>query len=420
MRAVDRRYAGLSFLQWLPVGLTMVPMVLLLLERGLSLAAVAFLGVVSSTAVAVAELPTGGLADSLGRRPVLVASAVVHAVGLVLLALAGQMDLLVASALLRGLARALASGPLEAWYVDTARSAGPAGDLTRGLARGQVAASFGLGAGTVAGGLLPFLVPGDPAAGLALPILVAAGVEGLRGLLSLGLTDARRHGRTRNAVAGVWPAVRAGTRLAGTDALLLRLLGAGAATGVALAVLELVTPAWLGDVAVDPTRAALFYGGLVAAGFGADAVGAAVSVRLRDRVGTTARAATVGVGLAAVAAGALVPAAALEPGLGMVLAVPAYLLVFVGLGAAGPLLSDLLHDRVDDEHRATVLSVESLLFQGAGALGGLGAGVLVTSYGAPAGLAVGAAALVVAVVVLVRTGRIVAAAGAFTRAANCR
>ena len=82
MRAVDRRYAGLSFLQWLPVGLTMVPMVLLLLERGLTLAEVGALGLVSSLTLALAELPTGGLADSLGRRPVLVASAVAHAAGI--------------------------------------------------------------------------------------------------------------------------------------------------------------------------------------------------------------------------------------------------------------------------------------------------------------------------------------------------
>jgi hypothetical protein len=32
-----RRYALLSFLQWLPIGLTIVPMVLLLLERGFTL-----------------------------------------------------------------------------------------------------------------------------------------------------------------------------------------------------------------------------------------------------------------------------------------------------------------------------------------------------------------------------------------------
>ncbi len=412
MRVTDRRYATLSFLQWLPVGLTMVPMVLLLLERGLTLAEVALLGVVSSVTVALAELPTGGLADSLGRRPVLVASAVVHAAGLVLLGLSGAMDLLVASAVLRGLSRALASGPLDAWYVDTARAAGAVADgaLTRGLARGQVAASVGLAAGTVLGGLLPFLLPADAVTGLALPILVAAGVELLRCLVSLGVTDVRRRGRVRAAVAGVWPAVLTGARLARTDAVLLRLLGAGAATGVALAGIELVTPAWLGELADEPADAALLYAGLVGLGFGADALGAAASVRLRDRAGTSLGASAVAAAGATLATAMLAVATALEGAAGLVLAAVAYLLVFVALGAAGPLLSELLHGRVDDEHRATVLSVESLLFQAAGALGGLGAGVLVTAYGAPAGVTVGVVALAVAVAVLVRTQRFIAAA----------
>jgi MFS family permease len=400
----------------------MVPMVLLLLERGLTLAEVAALGVVSSLAVAVLELPTGGLADALGRRPVLVVSALVHAAGLAMLAVTARWDLLVVSAVLRGAARALASGPLDAWYVDTARAAGAVGEgaLTRGLARGQVASSVGLGAGTVLGGALPFVVPVEPAAALALPVLAAAGVELLRALLSAGVRDVRRGGRLRSAVAGVWPAVRSGVRLAGTDAVLLRLLAAGAATGVALAVVELVTPAWLGDLTEEPTNAALVYGALVALGFGADALGAAGSVRLRDRAGSSLRAAVVAGLLATAATGLLTLAAALTGALALALAGAAYLLVFAGLGAAGPMLSELLHDRVADEQRATVLSVESLLFQAAGAAGGLGAGVLVTLYGAPAGLAVATAALALGVLVLVRTTRVLRPTGRFTDVAKCR
>lgn len=67
---------------------------------------------------------------------------------------------------------------------------------------------------------MPFLVPVDPATGLALPILVAVGIEALRGMVSLGLDEVRRRTRVRSAVAGVWPAVR-GARLAATDAVLV-------------------------------------------------------------------------------------------------------------------------------------------------------------------------------------------------------
>jgi MFS family permease len=111
-----------QLLQWLPVGLTIVPMVLLLLERGFSLAEIAALGAISAVTVGVLELPTGGLADVIGRKPVLIASAVAHAVALLLLGLSGSFALLAGSAALRGIARALSSGPLEAWYVDTAQA----------------------------------------------------------------------------------------------------------------------------------------------------------------------------------------------------------------------------------------------------------------------------------------------------------
>lgn len=218
----------------------------------------------------------------------------------------------------------------------------------------------------------------------------------------------------------MWPVVRSGVRLAGTDAVLLRLLAAGAATGVALAVVELVTPAWLGDLTEEPTSAALVYGALVALGFGADALGGAGSVRLRDRTGSSLGAAVVAGLLATAATGLLTLATALTGALAHALAGAAYLLVFAGLGAAGPLLSELLHGRVADEQRATVLSVESLLIQATGAAGGLGAGALVTVYGASAGLAVAVAALALGVLVLVRTTRVLRPADRFTDVAKCR
>jgi hypothetical protein len=154
--AVDpiRRYTLLSFLQWLPVGLMMVPMVLLLLERGFTLAEVAFIGAVSSITVAVLEQPTGGLADVVGRRPVFIVSALAHMVALVILGLAASMALLLVSAGLRGLARALSTGPYEAWYVDAAKALKPDEDdtahLTSGLARGEMAGSVALGLARVA------------------------------------------------------------------------------------------------------------------------------------------------------------------------------------------------------------------------------------------------------------------------------
>jgi hypothetical protein len=72
------------------------------------------------------------------------------------------MALLLVSAGLRGLSRALSTGPLEAWYVDTIQTMRATDDdtahLTSGLARGDMAASVALGVGTLVVGALPVVV----------------------------------------------------------------------------------------------------------------------------------------------------------------------------------------------------------------------------------------------------------------------
>ena len=73
--AATRRLVGLTALRWLPVGLTTPVTVLLALSRGLSLREVGLLFTVHGLVVLALELPTGGLADVLGRRPVVVLGA---------------------------------------------------------------------------------------------------------------------------------------------------------------------------------------------------------------------------------------------------------------------------------------------------------------------------------------------------------
>ena len=65
------------------------------------------------------ELPTSGFADAFGRRPVFVVSAVVNVVASCVLLVAQSFWAFLAAAVLTGVFRALDSGPLEAWFVDT-------------------------------------------------------------------------------------------------------------------------------------------------------------------------------------------------------------------------------------------------------------------------------------------------------------
>ncbi|MER5579988.1 MFS transporter, partial [Streptomyces massasporeus] len=147
-RTARRRYVTVCALLWLPPGLGLATMVLLFSERGMSLAAIAGLFAAHSLTVAALELPTGGLSDVLGRRPVLAAAGVLNVVAFTLIGVGTTVWLLTAGMVLMGAARALASGTAEAWYVDTVQAcSGPDAELRTGLARGGTATSAALAAG---------------------------------------------------------------------------------------------------------------------------------------------------------------------------------------------------------------------------------------------------------------------------------
>ncbi|WP_216592981.1 MFS transporter [Verrucosispora sioxanthis] len=381
--AARRRYASLNFLLWLPTGLYLVPLVLLMLDRGLSVPTIALVTAVYGLTVALLELPTGGLTDAIGRRPVLVASAVAGAGGLLLLGLADTVALFLASAVLRGVARALSTGPLEAWYVDTVHAQADRDvDLTTGLARGEVAGSLALAVGTLAGGLLP-LALGDTGAlpALAVPVLTAAGVEALRA------------SRARRVVAGLQVSAR--------DRVLARVLLAAGGAGVALGAIELLTPAWLAELTSGPTAAAT-YAVVAATGFGADAVGGMIAGWTVRTCGSHARAAATGAVVSALSMLGLAGCALLRGPGAMTLAGLAYCLMFLGLGAAFPAQAKLLHDRVEATERATVLSVQSLLMQVVVATGLPLIGWQATRHGVEAGYLIGAAVLFASAALFVR------------------
>ena len=400
-----RRYALLSFLLWLPVGLYLVPLVLLMLDRGLPVATIAVVGAVYGLTAAAFELPTGGLADVLGRRPVLIASAVAGAAGLLLLGLAGGVALFLASAVLRGVARALSTGPLEAWYVDAVHARlGRDADLTTGLAHGEVAGSVALGVGTLVGGFLP-LALGDVGSlpALAVPVLMAAAIEGVRALLTARLPEPPHPRPAAGAVLRSVPVtVVAGLRVAVRDLVLTRVLLAAGGAGVALGGIELLTPAWLAGLTATGPRAAATYAVVAAAGFGADAIGGLLAGWSVRRCGSHARAAVAGISVSAVALAGLAGCALLRGPVAMALAGLAYCVLFAGLGAAFPAQAHLLHERVEPEERATVLSVQSLLMQIVGAVGVPVLGLLAARHGITAGYAFAAVVLVATAALFVR------------------
>lgn len=362
-----RRYALITFLTWLPTGLYVAPMVLLMLDRGLSLPAVAAIGIAYSLSTAALELPTGGLADVIGRRAVLVASCVASLLGLVMMGLATTAALFALSSVLRGVARALGSGPAEAWYVDTVHATGgPDAPISKGLARGQVASSTALAIGTITGGLIPLALTGVVAVPLAVPVLAAAAVEAFRLIVIIAAMPEPFRSRSNS---GVHTTVRDTVRLALKDAVLIRLLLITGCVGVSLATIELLTPPWLATVTGTFETAGIAYAIIAALGFAASALGGSLSPRVERVAGSPARTASIGMTVTAVSLGLLGAAALASGALGLIVAAVAYFAAFTGIGIGMPAFSTLTHGRVESRQRATILSVQSLALQVAGALG---------------------------------------------------
>ena len=90
-RSARTRYLVLVGLRWLPTGLLIPVIVLLALSRGLSLTEIGLVFSLQGLVVLFLELPTGGLSDALGRRPVLILASLVGLVSLGLLYVADSV-----------------------------------------------------------------------------------------------------------------------------------------------------------------------------------------------------------------------------------------------------------------------------------------------------------------------------------------
>jgi len=394
VRSATRRLVGLTALRWLPVGLTAPIIVLLAQSRGLSLGQIGVLFTVHAAIVLTLELPTGGLADALGRRPVVVAGAVLHLASCVVYATATGFAGFLAGVVLLGLGRVLDSGPVEAWYVDTVHRIDPGADVAPGLARHSAADGGGLAIGAAVGGLLPALVGGGSA--LAVPYLVAAVLDVVFVVAVLRLLTEDRPPRTGSARAALVAGVRevpttvtGAARLSVTDPPMRLVLLLTAVGGVALVGCELLGPVRFAGLAGEADDGAAVYGVVLAASFALAAVGAMAVTALRRLLRGSTR---LTCAVLAVLGGAGLAVLAGPDVLG--LAAAGFAAYYVAHGAAWPLLSAVLHSRVTAAHRATAVSAMSLAM----ALGGI-LGNSVVPWLAD-GLGTDAAFLTVAAVVL--------------------
>ncbi len=366
VRSARRRYLLLTTLRWLPVGLLIPIFVLVPLSRGLSLTEIGLVFAVQGLVVLALELPTGGLSDSLGRRPVLLLAGLVALVSLGLFTVADSAPMFMAAMVLQGIYRALDSGPLEAWYVDTTLAADPNAEIEHGLGRGSAALSIAIALGSLASGALVALhpVPGwDP---LLLPLLVALVLHAVHfAAVAALMAEAPRPRHPEAIIASVRAVpgvIGEGLRLLRSSRVLLGIVLVELFWGFSMVTFESLFPIRLSELVGGTDAAAAIMGPVGSAAWFASAAGAAGIVAISRRIGVARSAALLRIvqGLTIVALGLIA---------GPIGVVAAYLGCYVAHGASNPMHTTLLHRQVVGGHRTTVLSMNSMVSQPAGSLG---------------------------------------------------
>lgn len=388
VRSARQRYFALLGLRWVSTGLYITVFVLLMRDRGLTLAQIGLATAAQGFVMLFLELPSGGLADAWGRKRVLVVAAAVGLAASGLVLLADTVILLALASALQGVFRALDSGPLEAWFVDRVVAADPDIELERELGWGEVVICAAIGSGALVAGLIVGL---DGAVGidpLVLPLLVGLVVQ-LVGLVALVLlldeegagtattgtsaADGRALAATgeqeRVGVRAVAAVVREAVGVIRKSRLLTALVLAELLWGFGMIAFEVLMPPRLAEVSGGFDDAAAILGPAVGAAWALSAAGAALAPVLVRRWGAS----WTGFGLRLLH-GATVVAMGLAAGpVGLVVA---YLATYGVHGATGPVHYGMVHRAVESAHRATVVSANSLASQVGGAASGIALGVL--------------------------------------------
>jgi MFS family permease len=389
-RTIRHRFLLLRALRFLPTGLLIPVTILLLTERGFSLGQIGLVMAAQGVLVLFLELPTGGLADALGRRPVLLAATVIELVSVILLIFAYSLPLLAVVWALQGVYRALESGPLDAWYVDAALAADPDADIEGGLSAGGAAIGAAIASGALLAGGLVALDPWPAINALAVPLVVSAVLRCVEiGSLAGLMTEPRESMgwlAVRASVAAVPQVVRDTGTMVRCSGVLLALVSVELFWGFGMEAFEMLMPPRLAEVVGDADHAAALLGPTGSAAWLASAVGAAVIPLVTRRFGSAATAAGM-----RVVQGLTVIGMALAAGPAGVIA--AYLMNYAVHGAANPVHFSLLHRQVGSDRRATVLSVNSMVALSSGAIGGIVLGWLADTTSVPVAMIVGAVAL---------------------------
>lgn len=376
---IQRVYYLVVSLFWLATALPLALIILLAQARGLDLFQVGLLMGIYSLTIVLLEVPTGGLADAIGRKRVtIIAYSCMLVAGTVTL-FAFSFPVILIAFVLNGVGRALSSGALDAWFVDALQATDPDIDLQPPLARAGIFTLLALGLGTLSGSTIPHLFSGLPAEGtavltpLSMPILFALVIYAL--LLTLTVLLVKEEwactttGDWRDGFRQVPAIVRTGFVLSGRNPTILLLLGASLASGLALISLESFWQPFFADLLGGSDGNSVYFGFVMGGCFLAGMVGNLLSTPLsrllNKRYGLVSAAFQGGWGIAI-----LLLALQAVP----VSAVLIFWLAYVSMGVVNSPHSTLLNGQIPSEQRSAMLSIGSLATYVGSMIGGAGLG----------------------------------------------
>ena len=376
---------------------------LFLLDAGLSFFEVFVANAAYSAGMVLFEVPTGVVADTLGRRvSFLLSVTVLAATTLLYVALAQVGAGVVAYAVVSvfmGLGFTFYSGAMEAWLVDALHATGFTGALDRVFARGQQVTGATMLVGTVGGGLLGQVDLALPYIARSVLLLLVFGVA-YAVMTELGFTPRRL---TPGDVPGeVARNARAGVEFGWTQRPLRLLMLASAAQTAFFGWAFYASQPYLLDLLSSD---AIWVSGLVAAGVALSMIAGNQVVDVASR--SCGRRTTL-----LLAAAAVETSAAIVLGLAgsFWIALVALLVVTASTGVTTPVRSAYFHDVVSSEQRATVISFDSMVSNAGGIVGQAGLGALGEARSIGAAFVVGGVATGAALPLLARVRRLGGAA----------
>jgi DHA1 family quinolone resistance protein-like MFS transporter len=150
-----RLYSFILLLNSYITGLLVPVFSLLLIDKGATLSKLSILIGIYSFSVIVLELPTGIMADIIGRKKTFCLSLIVSLIFSVVILLSNGLVILYIGMLLYGLNRAISSGSFEALFIDSYINEFGKDRLHVVTTRINVIDTLGLSAGALTGGYLP-------------------------------------------------------------------------------------------------------------------------------------------------------------------------------------------------------------------------------------------------------------------------